>query len=138
MFIVVINKLTEIARQNTNIKMKILSTILISLLFIINQKNDIVVGKWTMCTSGDGKGMQQNYNVCPTIEFKNDGQGIINNKYQFHWTLENKKISFKYDSKDAMSFFGNESKLMFENFNDSKLQYLKIIDSRGYWYLLAK
>ena len=117
--------------------MKILSFILIVLTFITYQKID-VIGSWTNCSTGDGKGMQINYNVCPVIDFKENGRGIINSKYEFHWTIKDQTIIFSSDSKDATQFFGNNLKFQMKSYSDSKLQYLKLIDDDGNWFLLAK
>ena len=117
--------------------MKISSIILVSLLLIIPQKEKEIIGTWNMCKMGGTSKVDVSFNACPTIEFKENNQGIINDKYKFQWKFKEESIQIIFKNKNISQYFTNNSIYKLETHSDTELKYLKLVDENGKWLKMS-
>jgi len=116
-------------------------------------KNELFIGIWNLSKMITTKIEYKNgssietesatvCNVCPTIIFKKDGEGILSNadgkETLFKWTLCNDKIYFSFDRKsDEDSFFSLDKVFNLKTYSDSKNSYIELSEySKKYKYIL--
>jgi hypothetical protein len=119
------------------------------------QKNDSIIGDWVISKSiwmetkhEKGKLIKTEAaivcNVCSTIIFKKDGEGILKkgNGYEssFNWFICKDKIYFSFDKKkDEHEFFSLDKEFRFKIYHDSKFHYLELIQKKeGDKYVLIR
>jgi len=122
---------------------------------IETQKNDSIIGGWVISKSiwietkhEKGKLIKTEAaivcNVCSTIIFKKDGEGILKkgngSESFFNWSICKDKIYFSFDRKeDENEFFSLDKEFRFKIYHDSKFYYLELIQKKeGDKYVLTR
>ena len=118
--------------------MKFFTIILFNLILVIPQKETEIIGVWHMCKMGGTSRVEVSYNVCPTIEFKENNQGIINDKYKFKWTFKEDSIEITFEDNYISQFFTNHSIYKIERNIDSECVRLKLVNENGKWLKMAQ
>ncbi len=119
------------------------------------QKNDSIIGDWVISKSiwietkhEKGKLIKTEAaivcNVCSTIIFKKDGEGILKkgngSESSFNWFICKDKIHFLFAKKeDENEFFSLDKEFRFRIYHDSKFYYLELIQKKeGNKYVLIR
>lgn len=118
--------------------MKFFSLILFNLILMIPQKEGEIIGTWNMCKMGGNSSVEVSFNVCPTIEFKENKQGIINDKYKFQCKSKENSIEITFEDKNVSQYFTNHFIYKIQRSSDSEIEHLKLIDENGRWLKMSR
>lgn len=110
---------------------------------LATKENDSIIGTWEMSKSIS---IEINYekgvmvktesailcNVCPTIIFKKNGDGIFKNavgdELSFNWVIDKDNIHFSFNKKsDESLFFSKDKEFQFKIYKNSKNYFLELI-----------
>lgn len=98
--------------------------------------NDICSGQWMLIDSDGAK-----CNVCPLLEFTNEGKGYIlkpsKEKIEFKYAIDSNRITFIFEK--GITPFSKGSAFYFILYEDEGLAYLELKATEGNGkYLLAR